>query len=445
MQQTSTPSRFGGLYGRIRARFQDVPISAWLVGMLAAVLVEALIGRDLAYMLGLGNLPSFFGLSLIFKKWNLIPSIVVFIVVVYVLPALGAVYLVRWAMHRWRGVRGVAWVQRIPTRGYIIFNLAFVYVVLHFWAASSDYRLLVLRLLGVNIILTLSLNLVNGWMGEFSVSVAGFMAVGAYVSSVLMVWGFVNDDVFGPAVFPEAWAPYAFPLALIVAGAVTAFTALAVAIPSFRTRGDYLAIITLAYLFIVKSSIENIDFLGGARGFMNQPKVADSLLVVFLWTVLAVWVMHNYVTSTLGKATSAVRDNEPAAEMMTVNTRKVKMVAFLTHAFWSGVAGGLYAHIVGYINPGSFGLVKSAEILGMLYLGGLNSVTGSVLGTVLFTLLSEILRPLKLVKWMVIPVILIVVMIKRPRGLLGFQEIRLPFLERRARAEEEVSHAPAGD
>ncbi len=448
MQQTSSPAReTRNWWARLRARYRDLPVSAWLAGALAAVLVEALIGYDLAYLLGLGTLPSFFGLSLIFKKPALILNILLFLSVVYLAPFFGTALLMRRVAARWQNTRGVAWLQRIPGRWYIFLNLAFVYLIIYFWAYASDYRLLVLRLLGVNIILTLSLNLVNGWMGEFSVSVAGFMAVGAYVSSVLMVWGFVDDDVFGAAVFPPALAPYAFPLALIIAGAVTAFTALAVAIPSFRTRGDYLAIITLAYLFIVKSTIENIDILGGARGFMNQPKVADSLLVVFIWTVLAVWVMHNYVTSTLGKATSAVRDNEPAAEMMTVNTRKVKMVAFLTHAFWAGVAGGLYAHIVGYINPGSFSLVKSAEILGMLYLGGLSSVTGSVLGTVLFTLLSEILRPLKLVKWMVIPIILIVVMIKRPRGLLGFQELRLPFLERReptAKAEE-VPHAASGD
>lgn len=446
MQHSSeTPSRLKRWYTRLRAAYRDVPISAWLVGILAAVLVEALIGRDLAYILGLGNIPSFFGLSLIFKKWQLIPNILIFILVVYILPALVATYWVRKFMARFGHTRGIAWLQRIPSWGYILFNLAFIYLILHFWAEVSAYRLLVLRFLGVNIILTLSLNLVNGWMGEFSVSVAGFMAVGAYVASILMVWGFADDDVFGAAVFPEAWAPFAFPLVLIIAGAVTAVTALAVAIPSFRTRGDYLAIITLAYMFIVKSAIENIDFLGGARGFMGQPPVADSLLVVFVWTVLAVWIMYNYVTSTLGKATSAVRDNEPAAEMMTVNTRKVKMVAFLTHAFWSGVAGGLYAHIQGYINPGNFGLVKSAEILGMLYLGGLNSVTGSILGTVLFTMLSEILRPLQLAKWMVIPAILIFVMIKRPRGLLGFQELRLPFLERRAQAEEEVAHASAGD
>ncbi len=320
---------------------------------------------------------------------------------------------------------------------YVGLHVLFLFLVMYFWSAVDPYRLLVLRLLGINILLTLSLNLVNGWMGEFSVSVAGFMAVGAYVSSVFMVWGFVNDDVFGPAVFPEFLAPFAFPLSLILAGAVTAITALAVAIPSFRTRGDYLAIITLAYVFIVKSTFENLDFIGGPRGFMNQPEVA-SFTVVFIWVILGIWIIRNYVTSTLGKATNAVRDNESAAEMMTVDTRKVKIVAFLTHAFWSGVAGGLYAHVIGYINPSSFDLRKSAEILGMLYLGGLNSVSGSIVGPVLFMFLSEILRPFQLAKWLVIPIILVYAMIRRPRGLMGFQELRIPFLTRRQQAQEEA-------
>ncbi len=418
------------LLQRVRRAYADTPMTAWLLGVLAAVGVELLIGPDLAYYLGLGTLPSFFGLSILLDSPVLIPSVLLFVTLVYVVPTLLVAKL------------SAPWVQkfeaRLPASVYVLFSLVFLYFILHLWSMGSEYRLLVLRLLGINIILTLSLNLVNGWMGEFSVAVAGFMAVGAYVASVIMVWGFVNDDVFGPAVFPEAWAPFAFPIVLIIAGAVTAVTALLVAIPSFRTRGDYLAIITLAYLFIVKSTFENLDVIGGPRGFMNQPKVAEGLWVVFIWVVLAIWVIRNYVTSTYGKATSAVRDNEPAAEMMTVNTRKVKIVAFLTHAFWSGVAGGLYAHVIGYINPSSFGLVKSAEILGMLYLGGLNSVTGSVLGAVLFTLLSEMLRPLRLVKWMVIPVILIVVMIKRPRGLLGFQELQIPFF-RRWRAERASS------
>lgn len=426
-----------GLQAYWRQYFGHVPVGSWLLGAAAAILVEYVLGPTLAYYTGLGTIPAMFGLSQVLKDPALIPGVLLFGVVVYLLPTL--------LVARWSAPLFLRWEERLSTRTYIALHVLALFVVLYLWSQADPYRLLVMRLLGINILLTLSLNLVNGWMGEFSVSVAGFMAVGAYVSSILMVWGFANDDVFGPAVFPESWAVFAFPLALVIAGAVTAVTALAVAIPSFRTRGDYLAIITLAYLFIVKSTFENLDFIGGPRGFMNQPEVA-SFPMVFAWVVLGIWVMRNYVTSTLGKATNAVRDNESAAEMMTVNTRQVKVVAFLTHAFWSGVAGGLYAHVIGYINPLSFDLRKSAEILGMLYLGGLNSVSGSILGPVIFMFLSEILRPFQLAKWLVIPVILIYAMIRRPRGLMGFQELRIPFLSRRRQAqEEERAHAAAGD
>ncbi len=417
--------------------FGDAPMGSWFLGAAVATLLERFLGPALAYYLGLGSVPAIFGLSIVLKSPVLIPSVFLFVLLMYLVPTLVVAKFTTPLFLRWE--------ERLSTRVYVLLHVVFLFLILYFWSEVDPYRLLVLRLLGINILLTLSLNLVNGWMGEFSVSVAGFMSVGAYVSSVFMVWGFVNDDVFGPAVFPEFLAPFAFPLSLVLAGAVTAITALAVAIPSFRTRGDYLAIITLAYLFIVKSTFENLDFIGGPRGFMNQPEVA-SFPVVFVWVILGVWVMRNFVNSTLGKATNAVRDNESAAEMMTVDTRRVKVVAFLTHAFWSGVAGGLYAHVIGYINPSSFDLRKSAEILGMLYLGGLNSVSGSILGPVLFMFLSEILRPFQLAKWLVIPVILIYAMIRRPRGLMGFQELQIPFLVRRRQAREEArAHAAAGD
>ncbi len=410
-----------------------LPLGSWLIGALVAGLLEHVFGATLSYALWLHSLPAIFGLSVILSEPTLIPSVVLYLLIMYFIP----MYIV--ARLSAPFVRRVE--QHFSPRVYIIVHLILLYLVLQVWGTVDEYRLLVLRLLGVGIMLTTSLNLVNGWMGEFSVAVAGFMSVGAYVSSVLMVWGFVNDDVFGPAVLPPSLAPFAFPFVLIIGGLAAAITALAVAIPSFRTRGDYLAIITLAYVFIVKSAVENIDYIGGPRGFMNQPPVA-SFPVVFVWTVLALWTIYNYVSSTYGKATSAVRDNESAAEAMTVDTRRVKVIAFLTHAFWSGVAGGLYAHVIGYINPSSFGLVKSAEVLGMLYLGGLSSVTGSVFGTVLFQLLAEILRPLKLAKWLVIPVILILVMVYRPRGLLGFREVQFPFLTAK---KKEVEHAPAGN
>lgn len=417
---------------RIRGHLAQIPLMGWLAGALVAALVESVIGPLVTILVGLPTMPAIFGLSIIFSRPVLIPSILLYLVVVYVLPTYVVARLSVPLMDR-----GLA---LLPPRVSVLLHLVLLYAVLHVWGHLDDYRLLVLRLLGIGIMLTTSLNLVNGYMGEFAVAVAGFMAVGAYVSSVFMVWGFVNDDVFGPPVLPPSLAPAAFPIALIAGGAMASLSALLVAIPSFRTRGDYLAIITLAFVFIVRSAIENMEFIGGPRGFMNQPKLA-SLPVVFIWTVLCVVVIYNYVTSTYGKATSAVRDNESAAEAMTVNTRRVKIVAFLTHAFWSGVAGGLYAHVLGYINPGNFGIVKSAEVLAMLYLGGLSSITGSVFGAVLFQLLAEVLRPLKLLKWVVIPILLVLVMVFRPRGLIGFREVRLPLL----RPKKEVEYVLASD
>ncbi|MFQ5813573.1 MAG: branched-chain amino acid ABC transporter permease, partial [Anaerolineae bacterium] len=286
---------------------------------------------------------------------------------------------------------------------------------------------------------------VNGYMGEFSCSHPGFMALGAYAASVLTVVAFVPDDVFGDPLLPPALGLFMFPIALIAGGLVAALGALLVAIPSFRTRGDYLAIISLAFMFIVKSFIENLEKVGGARGFMNQPDWAN-LPTVFVWTVVCVAIIHNFVRSTLGKALNAVRDDEMAAEAMTVNTRRTKMVAFLFAAFWAGVAGGLFAHVFSYVNPGTFGVPKLAEVLAMVYLGGLNSVVGSIVGAVSLQLLMEALRPLEIFKWMFIPTLLILVMIFRPTGLIAFTELNVEeLLKPKQKPVEEVKHAVAAD
>jgi branched-chain amino acid transport system permease protein len=161
--------------------------------------------------------------------------------------------------------------------------------------------------------------------------------------------------------------------------------------------------------------------MGGARGIKGQPDLAN-LPTVFIWLVICVWVINNFVRSTMGKALNAVRDDEMAAEAMTVNTRRTKMVAFMFAAFWAGVAGGLFAHVLRYVNPSTFGIQKLAEVLAMVYFGGLNSVYGSILGAVSLSLLGEALRPLELFKWIVIPLLLILVMIYRPTGLIAFKE-----------------------
>jgi branched-chain amino acid transport system permease protein len=177
----------------------------------------------------------------------------------------------------------------------------------------------------------------------------------------------------------------------------------------------------LAFMFIVKSLIENLEIVGGPRGLSSQPDWAN-LPVVFGTTAVCIWIINNFVRSTLGKALNAVRDNEMAADAMTVNTRRTKILAFLFGAFWAGVAGGLFAHVLRYVNPGTFGIQKLAEVLAMVYFGGLNSVFGAIVGACGISLLSEALRPLELYKWIIIPLLLILVMIYRPTGLIAFKE-----------------------
>ena len=165
-----------------------------------------------------------------------------------------------------------------------------------------------------------------------------------------------------------------------------------------------------------------MEIIGGPRGLSSQPNLA-SLTVVFFWVCICIWTIHNFTTSIKGKALNAVRDNEAAATSMTVNTRKTKMVAFMFGAFWAGVAGGLFAHVLRYVNPSTFGIQKLAEILAMVYFGGLNSIYGSIVGAVSINVLSEALRPLELFKWIIIPLILILVMIYIPHGLISFTEL----------------------
>ncbi len=139
----------------------------------------------------------------------------------------------------------------------------------------------------------------------------------------------------------------------------------------------------------------------------GQPDYAP-LPIIFIWTMLCIWIVHNFVTSIMGKALNAVRDDEAASESMTVKTRKTKMTAFLFGAFWAGIAGGLFAHVLTYINPGMFSINRLAEILAMVYFGGLNSIVGSIVGAVSINILGEALRPLELFKWIIIPLIFFV-------------------------------------
>jgi branched-chain amino acid transport system permease protein len=418
MEETSEKLSFAAIRSRIniRAWVSQVPLLGWLIGALVAVGLEMAIGTPLARSLGLPKAPVLFGFVIMLKKPLLIPGAALYLLLVYLLPIgliarFGAAALNRLA----------AILADFSIVFSILLHLALLYLALHLWSGMSDYRVLIVKLTLIAVMVTLSLNVINGYMGEFSCSHPGFMALGAYTASAVTVSFFVNDKLFGAALLPAAIGPFFFPIALFLGGMVAAIGAMAVAIPSFRTRGDYLAIISLAFMFIVKSLIENLEVVGGPRGLGSQPDWAN-LPTVFLITVICIWIINNFVRSTLGKALNAVRDNEMAADAMTVNTRRTKFLAFLFAAFWAGVAGGLFAHVLRYVNPSTFGIQKLAEVLAMVYFGGLNSVYGAIVGATSISLLGEALRPLEIFKWIIIPLLLILVMIFRPTGLIAFKE-----------------------
>lgn len=297
----------------------------------------------------------------------------------------------------------------------------------------NEYIQTVLMFIGINIIFASSLNIVNGYMGEFSCGHAGFMAVGAYVSSILSVILFTTNKITGSALLPPESAVILFPLVILAGGAVAAVAGLIVAIPSFKTRDDYLAIITLAANFIIITVINNIDVIGGSRGFMGMKSTIYAMqgvipfpwmiIWIFIFTVVCVVAIKRLMGSVLGKGISAIRYDEISAEIMSVNTNKMKLIAFMFSSGLAGIAGGLFAHVLGFINPSSFSIMKSTEGLVMVYLGGMGSLSGSVLSAVFFTVLLELLRPLQILKWILIPLLLILLMQFRPEGIMGNREL----------------------
>lgn len=301
--------------------------------------------------------------------------------------------------------RITAWRGWLPT--LLVLGFAFA-LLADFFPILNGYTRFVLITIGINIILCSSLNLVNGYMGEFSVGHAGFMSLGAYASAIMTTkWLADTPAVFLPSV--------------LLGGALAAFIGFLLGLLSFKTRGDYLAIITLAFLMIVKSAFENIDYVGGPRGLLGIDG-STTLAWTFAWTVLTVWVIRNLVYSKFGRAIVAIREDEIAATAMGVRTREAKLLAFVVSSFFGGVAGALFAHQLQFINPSTFDIVKSTEILVMVYLGGIASLGGSVLGAILFTLLSQFLQPLGTWRMVILPLLLVLLMIFRPRGIMGFKE-----------------------
>ena len=298
----------------------------------------------------------------------------------------------------------------------------------------NPYIAQVIVLCGINVILAVSLNLVNGFTGQFSIGHAGFMALGAYGSAMFslkvgMRWVAALAAVGVPAPVAEGAALL---VALLLGGTLAALAGYLVGLPSLRLRGDYLAIVTLGFGEIIRVLILNVDAVGAARGLPGIPAWVD-----FFWVgvgVVAVILLSRHLAaSTHGRALFAIRDDEVAAEALGVDTTSYKVLAFVLGAFFAGIAGGLFAHFLSYLNPNSFTFIKSIEVIAMVVLGGMGSISGAVLAAIILTLMPEVLRPVKDYRMVIYSLMLIVLMITRPGGLLGSREISLAWLKRRFR------------
>lgn len=273
----------------------------------------------------------------------------------------------------------------------------------------NGYYLHILTIIGMNIILVASLNLVNGYMGEFALGHAGFMGIGAYTAAVLV-----------------ARLGLPFYLGLIGGMFAAGLIGYLVGLLTFKTIGDYLAIITLGFNAIIVNAIQNIDYLGGPRGFTNIP-LGTNLFTVAVCVVFTYFVLRNLVNSNYGRIWVSIRENTIAAELMGVNINRAKNIAFTVAAAFAGLAGALWAQLQQYIDPNSFYIGKTTDILVMLYLGGMGSLSGSILGVVAYTVLMEILRFIPVVsEWRmaISPLILVVIMLTRQFGLMGNKEWR---------------------
>jgi len=288
----------------------------------------------------------------------------------------------------------------------------FIAAVISFFSAQFNrYYLGIAIDVGINIILAVSLNLINGHTGQFSLGHAGFMAVGGYTAaSITLALSQKISPAFTPAIFVGS---------LLAGGLTAALAGLAVGIPTLRLRGDYLAIVTLGFGEIIRVILENMDSVGAASGLKGVPNYTNFF---WAWSVAAitVFVVGCLVNSTYGRGFIAVHDDEIAASSVGINPVRYKVTAFVIGAFFAGGAGGLYAHHKQFLSPTGFDFMKSIDIVVMVILGGMGRTLGVIIAAIVLTLLPEFLRGFAEYRMIIYALLIIVLMILRPQGLFGF-------------------------
>ncbi|MBE3595682.1 MAG: branched-chain amino acid ABC transporter permease [Hydrogenibacillus sp.] len=285
----------------------------------------------------------------------------------------------------------------------LLIGYAVVQLMLSMGLIDPFYENMLMNI-GINIMLAVSLHLIIGVTGQFSIGHAGFLAVGAYVSAVLTT---KLDQPFLPAI--------------LAAGVAAALFGILVGVPTLRLRGDYLAIATLGFGEIVRITLYNIDYVGGAAGM--QVRHLTNWTYLYIAVIVMIIVIANLTNSAHGRALLAIREDEVAAEAMGVNTTYYKVLAFAVGAFFAGIAGAMYAHQFYVIQPVAFGFLKSFEILVIVVLGGIGSLSGAILAATLLSLVNIYLQAFPETRMILYSLVLILVMLYRPQGLMGNREI----------------------
>lgn len=256
----------------------------------------------------------------------------------------------------------------------------------------------------INIMLAVSLHIILGITGQFSIGHAGFMAVGAYVSAICTM---------------QLDLP--FITGILLGAIVAALAGLLVGIPTLRLKGDYLAIATLGFAEIIRIIFLNIEYVGGAAGM--QITHQTTWTYAFFGVFITILVISNFTNSRHGRACISIREDEIAADAMGINTTYYKVVAFAIGSFFAGVAGAIYAHNFYIIQPTTFGFLKSFDILIFVVLGGLGSLSGSVIAAIFLTFVTTYLQGFPETRMIIYSLVLILVMLYRPSGLLGTKEV----------------------
>jgi branched-chain amino acid transport system permease protein len=307
---------------------------------------------------------------------------------------------------------------------YILMLLVFVVgQVLVMTGILNDYLFATLTTLCINIILAVSLNLITGFTGQFSLGHAGFMSIGAYVCALITM---------RMSTIPG------FLLGVFAGACAAALVGFVVGLPTLRLRGDYLAIATLGMAEIIRIVFLNLEITNGAAGLNGVPQFV-TWPWLFLFTAGTIHLISNFIHSAHGRACITLREDEIAAESIGIDATRYKVTAFVMGAFFAGIAGSLYASYFYFLRPTLFGFSRSIDILVIVVLGGIGSLSGSVIAAILLALISTYLQSFPELRMVFYAVALVVIMILRPQGLMGSKELSFDLLRNLGRSRKRRS------